>query len=845
MDPFEMICSYENVFCHSTNRKKENVDLLTYVGRMRTEKKEAVSPSESNFYLTIKEEVIPRLSTLVDIDSFFHQSHSLMVHNFELYLYIPHFAHEKCAEIGNLFGQKISTRSVFSYTLGCFGEGKVFRTYLVFPHIPYSEYSAKLVTHLYEKIIIPALKSTNFDFQRIPVSMAHSMEKYRTAHGSVNLKGFWITGKTLNIFLKAVSDICECHNNDWNFKDFFLQTEAKGLKFMTSSYTYQESLEKFNSVVTRSFSESPKDIAIDVAIEARPETSYLTLAFKRTFLDHLKNVFETPSSIEIDNFCQTYEYGGLRGHPRAAIADNYGIYFLQAYSIDKDIVVGKKELITNLLLSPSSKYTLKKLESLKRRLSILLSSSRHKSFGCRLEFRLNKLGVSYFCRHENLLKNIFIEKDIFAAFMTNSICIYRETRGNIFLDMLIGSIKKAKYENTSHESFDILLKIIFKTLFSKFQHSGYIKKLNTITRTNIDFHEIVKKHNCFVLDETFFDSRNYCLNAVESYGLSKKNEAIWSVSQQQVLEIMATPKTNDHMKWFEKDPIYLAYSLHVIMKNELIYLFPSAWFKSRPNNLTLSAFKQCSLKEFDLVSVRTWTVMYRKIFFPRKKTVRWAYCSFFALHKMALSKLDKKKKLEFESNLIDHFLGIEIIPYIDDKTGRFIGKSRKTGFGSKDVQNLYWNVSLQKSTAPEILPISRIQIEVPSKCLGSKEQKPKIDDIPNASPVRTKLDDSLFEMYKDFIEYNENDFHFQRQILKEEQILKAYKKYFPTLDLILRNDATQLYFKTIPLYYMKTIELYVTLDDVEKCRLFYNLLSKFRALKYIPKISKFGKLEHF
>ena len=423
------------------------MELISYIELLAKEEKYCICKGPlDEFNLNFAEEKTFEVEVYLDVDSFFWQSYDLSIFNFELYLFVPYFNHDKCADIVCTSIETDRIRDYFSYTLGCFGEGKIFRTYIVFPYIQSKEFSARLISYLYEAIILQALKKSSVDTQRIPTSMNHSMEKFRNSFGSVNMKGYWIEGHIFEEFIKNVKEICDLINCEWNFRDPFFHTEAKGLKSLTTAATSQESINLFSSICSRSFKKLPENIVLDIAFEVRPVSKNHTLIFTRNFLEYVCDHFDNPSSITIDSYCQNWELGGLRGKPKNQFCKENGVYFLQAYSVDKDIMSGKSKMITDVINPASNNLSIARLQAFKSRINTLLSSSRNKKFGCRLEFRVDKIGLLQLQEVENDFCKLFKDVKPMKAISTNLLCRYKDIKSNSYLNLMLNTLIEKKLQ---------------------------------------------------------------------------------------------------------------------------------------------------------------------------------------------------------------------------------------------------------------------------------------------------------------------------------------------------------------------------------------------------------------
>ena len=818
-----------------------------------------------------------------DIDSLTFLSPEIDAFNLQLFVFFPIYLHENTVPVPvELQSRTICITDIVFIEFGCFGEGNVFRTCICFPHIPAKEKSQELFEFFSTNILFPALELAEIDLQRIPRTVNSFTEKYRTTYGHVQQKSFWIQAeevvKVTKIMRDLVGNVSSCN---WNFSEFFFHTRAIGIKALTCSLTVDEAEAKARELIERSFLKPPRTVFYDISFEVRPFHPKITLAFSSSFINHLKKQASGGSVIKVDSFCQSITMGGIRIHFGKRKVKSNGLLFVQAYSVEKEVLASKRDFIAKRLKLGGTKAI--EVEKITKKISQLMEDSKMQSFGCRLEFRVDKFGLARLKRSSKHIENVLCGQGSIETLSTQEIVLYRTVKARIYGILIQKALLNPQIcFNSEVQGFCLLIQLLYRSLFSKLPSSSFTRIIfsegQNETKGDFCFEECIRNSNCFLLDKRFIDFEESrlitcrqndrlssmfknCKAKVQKYSDKKLNTV---ENKRIIMKQLPLVKSCEN-------PKELALQVFIEMQTELIGLLPKWWFKSIPICLQMNELVKKSLVQYDFVMAESWEIVYRRIFNPTNLNVRWTKCRFYNRFKKSEKDLSKPENQEFISFFRELFWSLEILPFVDDKRGNLYIRSKKPRYKDNDR---YCFFQQRKAETCSIVPntfdtVAKLPMEEQSRKVESvKEATTSIDTVANSpleKQIVTKHENStkvpsqtiqvivetreqriaseIFDQFLDFLKTSVT----RREIslrneplsrIEQKKYLTAYEKYFPTLAEVIEGLQVISFFEKMPRYYCDALAEYSNLSKELKIKLYYKLLKRFYTLKKIPKISR-------
>lgn len=248
---------------------------------------------------------------------------------------------KKTSHITIDFGKtKVDIGATCNIFMGTFGHLGLFELYIVFPC---SNTNAHKNPHhlFYDYVLLPAMKACLHDSlsSRICFSYYSMQGKCRDHKGRSMVSTFRLPGNVLNNIMNYSRTLISAANLEC-FDSFIFVVNSKNLKYLTRSSSVFGSLQIFNTMYRPlSDKSSTSRLYIDIGFEFTPLKPGMSFYWRREYLEKLASALRcVNSTLRWDNYLHSYDIAGFFGVMSSSIQSQVGVYCVQAYTSDKEIL---------------------------------------------------------------------------------------------------------------------------------------------------------------------------------------------------------------------------------------------------------------------------------------------------------------------------------------------------------------------------------------------------------------------------------------------------------------------------------------------------------------------------
>ncbi|HMP30750.1 MAG TPA: hypothetical protein PKD85_14185, partial [Saprospiraceae bacterium] len=629
-----------------------------------------------------------------DIDSVFGLSEEFPTKSSVMFTpFVPFTLMQNVIDIPFVFkGKENNLRSILTLPLCFLGTLNTIYVNICFPLMERKELTMSHSSVFFEKLLRPSLLQLDSGLHRLPVDIFCAMEKGRQNNGTLGIKAYQRPQNIMFLALKNMKKRKNFESIDSRFATFFFYVYSKGIKSLTKANSENDAVKNVEKILNDSGCDMLPTMVYDFAIEIYPKRKNETMVFKRKFLLELKSAFELSSRGSFDNYAQMNSVGGLRGIPFKKSTESSHLFFLLAYSIDKDIFTTRNGYLFDRCDLKSN--DIPKLQRLQNSANYILEANQNQSFGCRLEFRISQIAALSLAYTGILqkLNSLFIKATCIHTFQTSVLFAYKKEKLNAYVAILSEAIQFQKKSNMDTDievhRFVALIKILLKSLFSAVRLNSYTKsligskKVEKLAENELNIFNIIEQHNEVIIKKDFIEKRNYNLilsqdvikidTLMEKRNSMKSKEGSTYISNiKQELKNLERSKaiSKKDSKWIFKDEAIAIHHIMVLFQKDIISMMPSVWFHDMPICLKEDKFLSKFKIEYKIGRVNHWERLFNAFFYPKKESCRWKRCDYYKLYHMHVNSLQENQRANQRAKVLKRFDElIEVLPFIDDTT---------------------------------------------------------------------------------------------------------------------------------------------------------------------------------